>query len=167
MLSGLSSVLEKCSDLSDRACRFFLAICFASMVSICLLQVFCRYVLDAALSWPEELTSYLMAWMTFVGAAVAVKSSEHISIDVLLIFLPRKLQSFLLLVMKILTLFVALYLFSAALSLTRSSTDMISDALGISIVWPRLSMPLGAALMALHLMSMIVADVKKLRGVEP
>jgi len=162
MFSLFSLSLTKLSEVSDRACRLFLAVCFTAMVSVCLLQVFCRYVLDAALNWPEELTVYLMAWMTFIGAAVAVKSSEHIAIDILSMSLPPRLRVLLLLTVKILTLFIVLYLFKAALGLTGESASMISDALGVSMVWPRISMPLGAALMALHLLSMILTDTGKL-----
>jgi TRAP-type transport system small permease protein len=154
-------ILAKLSEVSDKACRIFLMICFSVMVLACLLQVFCRYILNSSLSWPEELTIYLMAWMTFIGSAVAVKSSEHIAVDIVLMFLPPRIRKFCLIALKIITLFIVLYLFKASLGLTAESMSMISDALGISMVWPRICMPLGAALMALHLVNMTIADIEK------
>lgn len=162
MFRGISLILAALSEKSDRLCRIFLAFCFAMMISVCLLQVFCRYALDAALSWPEELTIYLMVWMTFIGAAVAVKSSEHISVDVLLNLFPRRTQARLSLMVTILTLLVVLYLLKSAFGLTVSSVSMISDALGISMLWPRVAMPISASLMVLHLANRIMADTANL-----
>lgn len=153
--------LAKLSEVSDKVCRIFLMVCFSAMVFVCLLQVFCRYILNSSLSWPEELTIYLMAWMTFIGSAVAVKSSEHIAVDIVLIFLPPRIKNFCLIAIKIITLFIVLYLFKASFGLTAESMSMISDALGISMVWPRICMPLGAALMVLHLVNMTIEDIAK------
>lgn len=161
MFNAARSTLAKISEVSDRVCRIFLMICFSVMVFVCLLQVFCRYILGSSLSWPEELTIYLMAWMTFIGSAVAVKSSEHIAVDIVLTFLPPRIKNFCLLAIKIITLFIIIYLFKASLGLATESMSMISDALGISMVWPRICMPLGTALMALHLLNMTIADIGK------
>jgi TRAP-type C4-dicarboxylate transport system permease small subunit len=155
-------MLSKVSDTTDKVCRIFIIVCFSVMVLVCLLQVFCRYILNNSLGWPEEMTIYLMAWMTFIGSAVAVKSSEHIAVDILLSFLPDKIKQMAFLAIRIITLFIVAYLFKASLGLTNESLSMISDALGISMVWPRLGMPLGSAVMALHLINMIVSDIDKM-----
>lgn len=164
MFAGARLTLARLSNWLDGASRVFLIFSFAVMILACLLQVFCRYVLNDPLSWPEELTIYLMAWMTFIGSAVAIKSSEHIAVDIVLNFLPERFRDLLLFIVKIVTLFIVVYLFKAGLGLTTSSTKMISDALGISMVWPRISMPIGAVLMAIHLVHMIISDIEKLFG---
>lgn len=162
MFSEAKLILARLSEITDKACRAFLIFCFAVMVVVCLLQVFCRYILDSSLSWPEELTIYLMAWMTFIGSAVAVKSSEHIAVDILLVFLPEKIKKFCFLALKIISFFIVVFLFKASLGLTTESLSMVSDALGISMIWPRLGMPIGSALMALHLFSMTIEDIDKM-----
>jgi len=56
-------------------------------VVIALLQVFCRYILNSALSWPEEAAKFAFAWIVFLGAAIITRRGEHIVIDIL----PRSL----------------------------------------------------------------------------
>ncbi|MGI6454589.1 MAG: TRAP transporter small permease [bacterium] len=46
-------------------------------------QVFTRYVLNNPSSWTEELARYMLIWVSFLGAAYAVRLKMHLSIDVL------------------------------------------------------------------------------------
>jgi TRAP-type C4-dicarboxylate transport system permease small subunit len=67
----------------DRALELVLAI-FVALTSLAiLLQVFCRYVLDAPFSWPEEFAVLMFGWMILLGAAMVQRRDGHISIDVL------------------------------------------------------------------------------------
>ena len=43
-----------------------LAAALAAMAGIMGVQVFCRYVLGASLSWSEELTRYIFIWAGFL-----------------------------------------------------------------------------------------------------
>ncbi|MDP3258567.1 MAG: TRAP transporter large permease subunit [Bosea sp. (in: a-proteobacteria)] len=75
--------------------RAFEALCVALMLgsaSVAVLQVFCRYVLDAALPWPEEVSIWLFTWAVFLGMALAVGRHAHIAIDLVSRYLPAPLQ---------------------------------------------------------------------------
>lgn len=50
------------------------------IVLIILAQVFSRYVLGAPLIWVEELATYLLIWLAFLTASVALKLRRHITI---------------------------------------------------------------------------------------
>lgn len=52
----------------------------ALIVLIVLAQVFSRYVLGAPLIWAEELATYLLIWLAFITASVALKLKRHITI---------------------------------------------------------------------------------------
>ncbi|MEI2300905.1 TRAP transporter small permease [Ensifer sp. MJa1] len=45
-------------------------------------QVFARYVLNDSPSWSEPLSLHLMAWFIMLGAAVGVRESVHLGLDV-------------------------------------------------------------------------------------
>src|SRR5262249_28045333 len=53
-------------------------------------QVFARYVLDRAPGWSEELSRYLMMWVTLLGGAAVLRSGGHIAVTALLDWLPRR-----------------------------------------------------------------------------
>ena len=59
-----------------------------STVVIALIQVFCRYVLNNSLSWPEEMAKFAFVWFVFLGAAMVTRRSRHIVIDLV----PRSLE---------------------------------------------------------------------------
>ena len=63
-----------------------------SMTLIVAVQVFCRYVLNHSLFWAEELSRYLLVWLTFLGASVAYRRNVHPGIDVVYNRLPDIIQ---------------------------------------------------------------------------
>ena len=63
----------------------------ALMVAVILLQVFCRYVLNNALPWPDEAARFLMLWMTGLIAPVAYRRGGFVAIDMLVYALPRRI----------------------------------------------------------------------------
>ena len=161
-MAAFGNLLQRLSDNVDKVCRVFLLIVMAVMVTTVLGQVFFRYVLNAALSWPEELTIFLMAWMTFVGSGIALKGWEHIGITIFAGMLPENLQAALAVLVKIAVLFFAVFLTYTGVVLVQKSTHIISEALRISVVWPRLSVPVGGIIMTIHTVNLLYQNVYSL-----
>jgi len=55
-------------------------------------QFFTRYVLNNSASWTEEIARYLLIATVFVGAAIGVVKNNHIQVDLLYRYLPRRLS---------------------------------------------------------------------------
>jgi TRAP-type C4-dicarboxylate transport system permease small subunit len=55
-------------------------------------QVFARYVLNDSPSWSEPLSLYLMSWFIMLGAAVGVRESVHLGLDILRYAMPVPVQ---------------------------------------------------------------------------
>lgn len=53
-------------------------------------QFFTRYVLNDSASWTEEIARYLLIGTVFVGAAIGVAKNNHIQVDLLYRYLPRR-----------------------------------------------------------------------------
>jgi TRAP-type C4-dicarboxylate transport system permease small subunit len=82
---------------------------FWGLAVIVFLQFFTRYVLNNSLAWTEEIARYLLMWVTFVGAAVAMRRGTHIAVEVAQLFLPEPIVRVLNFVIDVLVLgFVAL-----------------------------------------------------------
>ena len=58
-----------------------------------LLQIFCRYALNRALSWPEETSLIFFSWVVFLGASLAVKDREHVGINFVIDLFPIRLKN--------------------------------------------------------------------------
>lgn len=66
----------------------------AALVGMALVQawqVFARYVLNDTPSWAEPVTLQLMGWFILLGAAVGVRESFHLGLDLLQQALPPAL----------------------------------------------------------------------------
>ena len=61
---------------------------FWALGAIVFLQFFTRYVLNDSLAWTEEIARYALMWLTFIGAAAVARKNVHISVEVLLHYLP-------------------------------------------------------------------------------
>lgn len=81
---------------------------FWVMAGLVFLQFFTRYVLNDSLAWTEELASYALVVVVFLGASMCVRLSRHIQVDLLYRFLPAPLGRALSLLVDLLrTLFFA------------------------------------------------------------
>ncbi|MBW9071076.1 TRAP transporter small permease [Agrobacterium pusense] len=55
-------------------------------------QVFARYILNDSPSWSEPLSLHLMSWFIMLGAAVGVRESVHLGLDILRYMMPPRVQ---------------------------------------------------------------------------
>ena len=55
-------------------------------------QVFARYVLNDTPSWSEPLSLQLMLWFILFGAAVGVRESVHLGLDIVRYAMPEPVQ---------------------------------------------------------------------------
>ena len=79
-------MMQKLISFNENLCRILKLICeiiILSMTLVVLLQVFFRYVLGDALSWSEEVSRFLMVWLTFLAAPVAYLEKGHVALDFL------------------------------------------------------------------------------------
>jgi TRAP-type C4-dicarboxylate transport system permease small subunit len=61
---------------------------FWAMSALVFLQFFSRYVLNDSFAWTEELAVYCLIPVVFIGAAMCVRRSRHIQVNILYRYLP-------------------------------------------------------------------------------
>ena len=113
VLLWLLTPLHVVNDLILRVTRRVAGAALVVMVFVILVQVFFRYVLGNALSWPDEAARFMMLWMTGLAAPVAYRRGGFVAIDMLEEALPRRVADVLnlaLLVMGVAVLVFALRL---------------------------------------------------------
>jgi TRAP-type C4-dicarboxylate transport system permease small subunit len=52
-----------------------------AMVAVVGMQVFFRYGFNRPLTWPEELSGFLLIWLTFIVADILFKRNGHVQVD--------------------------------------------------------------------------------------
>lgn len=80
--------MAKVLDLYCRAIKFTIAICLAVMVVLVFGNVVLRYAFNSGITMSEELSRWLMVWLTFLGAIVALREHSHLGVDTLVRALP-------------------------------------------------------------------------------
>lgn len=75
-------------DLYCVALKAAIALCLAAMVVLVFSNVVLRYVFNSGIPTSEELSRWLLVWLTFLGAIVALREHAHLGVDSLVRTLP-------------------------------------------------------------------------------
>ncbi|MAY64043.1 MAG: hypothetical protein CML29_17710 [Rhizobiales bacterium] len=142
----------------------------AVILGIMIVQVAARYLFSGSIIWAEEACRYLLLWQTFLLLGVAYQRGEFVMLDLL----PYMLSSRARLVLKCATaipvlIFLAVIVvegFDYASRFDRQkipALDFIWSSLtgenaGVSVKWVYFSVPVGAALLAMHVVADLVAS---------
>jgi TRAP-type transport system small permease protein len=132
----------------DEVLGTFLEILLSLMVVIVIVQVLARYVIEVSIPWTEEAARYMLASMTFIGGAVALKEGKHIVVDFLFQRLPPQSQRFLSLVFGVLIFIFLLMIGWGGLRLLESAWDVPTASMPwVTMGQVYLVMPIGLFLM--------------------
>jgi TRAP-type C4-dicarboxylate transport system permease small subunit len=66
-----------------------LAALLAAMACLVFGNVVARYLFNASFGWVEELTRYMMIWLAYLGAGLALRHGNHVAVMLLVEALPR------------------------------------------------------------------------------
>lgn len=145
-----------------RGLSWFILVIMFVMVTITSAQVFCRYVLGSALSWPEEVNIFLMAWLTFIGSAIALAEGSHMGVTFFVEHLPAALQKYIQIFGDFCVLIFLLVMSYYGWAVAIQFTNVFSDDLEIPMVFPRISVFVGGIIMVFLVCCHIVNDFQKL-----
>ena len=84
------AAVERLIDLYCRLLKVAVAICLATMVVLVFTNVVLRYVFNSGIATSEELSRWLLVWLTFLGAIVALRQHAHLGVDTLVRALPPR-----------------------------------------------------------------------------
>jgi TRAP-type transport system small permease protein len=163
------SRFENISRVMDKILSYVVAVLLVAMSVIVFGNVVSRYFLDATWGWYEEVSRFLLIWIVFLGAVVALIRGDHLSIDLLSIFCsPRICRMF-----AILTDLIVL---AALAVMCKGAWDMAIDSLEsgwlassvpIPYGWVYMIGPVSAALMFVQMVIKTAGDLRRFKGVTP
>ncbi|MEH2502821.1 TRAP-type C4-dicarboxylate transport system permease small subunit [Bradyrhizobium sp. AZCC 1578] len=82
--------IERLIDLYCRLLKLAIAICLAAMVVLVFTNVVLRYLFNSGIATSEELSRWLLVWLTFLGAIMALRLHAHLGVDTLVRALPPR-----------------------------------------------------------------------------
>ncbi|MEA3453552.1 MAG: TRAP transporter small permease [Candidatus Caldatribacteriota bacterium] len=126
------------------------------MLFIIFLQVIFRYVFHNSLTFSEELARYLFVWTVFLCSAVVARDNGHIIVGVLTERLKGKKARFIKIAAYISTMVFVSILFFQGLKMMKLSSFQHSPALGISMSWVYLAIPVATFVMFCNILISIV-----------
>ena len=137
----------------DKMLEVLLMISVAVLVVDVLWQVFTRFVIGDPSSWTEELATYLLIWVSLLGAAVALGRGAHLGIDYFTHKLPERCRiQTEIFVFAAISIFSLLVMVVGGIRLVRQTLilEQISVALHISMGYVYLAIPISGAFLVLY-----------------
>ena len=116
------------------------ALAFATAVARCI---------GRPISWSVELSQFLLAWLAFLGADMAVRHGSVLGVDLLTRRLPQKTQAIIRLITNALIL---------------ANYKRSFKTVGISYSWATASLPFSAGMMCITMLKNCLDQIQILRG---
>jgi TRAP-type C4-dicarboxylate transport system permease small subunit len=147
MRRAFDRVLDWITGVAKVVMVFMTCVIFA----ITIVTVFTRYILDFVPSWSEEVPRYLLVWITYLGAALAVKYKEHISLDFFFNLLPVRARQIGHLLLNGLVAIVGVIMVVYGIGLVSHFGDDLMESIPVGNFWLYMAMPISGSMMLLFI----------------
>ncbi|MBW2128757.1 MAG: TRAP transporter small permease [Deltaproteobacteria bacterium] len=144
-------MLDRISHLLNIFVKHLAGLLTAAMTVVVFLQVLFRYVFNAPLDWSEEMATFAFTWMALLGASVGLKGEEHPALDIFFMRLSGKIQIFVKTIINLSIIFMLVILFIYGIKLTLAMRSQSTAALGYSVSFVYVVLPISALIMLLHI----------------
>jgi C4-dicarboxylate transporter, DctQ subunit len=82
-------MLKKLDDFLEKIEKFIIIILFASLLVLMSVNILQRNLLDQSSLLIQESLPIMVMWLSLMGASLALKDGKHISMELLLRFMPQ------------------------------------------------------------------------------
>jgi TRAP-type C4-dicarboxylate transport system permease small subunit len=138
------------STIRDDFEKILSIILLVILVGVVLMQVATRY-LGVPLSWTDEVSRVLLAWLTFVGASAVLKVDGHARATFIRDWFGAKAKIYFDLFADVCFALVALFGTYYGFALTAKIAPLTLASLDVSWAWWFASFPVGTSLMLLRI----------------
>jgi TRAP-type C4-dicarboxylate transport system permease small subunit len=142
--------IDRISEVLNSATKCAAGFLAAAMTVLVFLQVLFRYVLNSPLDWSEECASFAFVWMSLLGASIGLRNDQHPRLDIFFNRFPLNLQKIVKALINLAVVFMLVVLFFFGLKLTLSMRMQVTAALGYSVSFVYVVLPISALIMIIH-----------------
>jgi TRAP-type transport system small permease protein len=154
--------MRKWEPVIVRAEEITTASLLALMSGATFLNVVARYLFNSPVEWAEEFSRYSFIWLVFMAAVVATTHKKHIIIDIVVAYLPPRVQAGCRVMADLATLALMGILVVYGWVMVRAATQPMAT-LGLPQYLVYLAVPVCAALIGWHLLVALGSTCRLLR----
>ncbi|TXB70106.1 TRAP transporter small permease [Paracoccus aurantiacus] len=111
-----------------------------------------RFATDRSLPWADEVARYTMIWLVFLGAGLALREGAHVALSSLQGALPARAAFIVRAIVLVLLLVFFAVMIRIGWDYMMRAQFQLSAALRMKMSWVYAAMPVGFALMGIHLL---------------
>ena len=152
-------MVKKILDAIEKALKVICTVFMAVIVAILFYAVVMRYIFHQPPGWSIELSRYMFIWMVMLSVIVVTREQSHIQITFILDHLPDRAKFVWRNILRILMIGFCVIMIQQGLAIYPIVSEASSPALGISMGWLYLSVPVGGMLMGIYILESIVTSV--------
>jgi TRAP-type C4-dicarboxylate transport system permease small subunit len=164
-----ASRLEVISRVMDTTLSYVVAVLLVAMSGIVFGNVFSRYFLNTTLGWYEEVSRFMLIWIVFLGAVIAMIRSDHLGIDLLpLVFSPRVCRAMVVLTDVLVLVALAIMCKGAwDMAIDSLASGWVASSVPIPYGWVYMIGPVSAVLMFIQTLIKTTGDVRNMKEARP
>ena len=154
--SRLHQVARKVNWIVERICALLVGL----MVVVIWFEVIERYFLHLGFTWTEEFSRYVMIWAALLAVSCGAFYREHIGLDVVGRFLPKKGARILAISLDLISIAFFLFLAWYGIGMAKSGLGQYATIFGMTMVVPFAAVPISSALTAFQIFAAMVRGQK-------
>lgn len=145
--------------------EFVLVCLMVALCTVIFVGVYTRYVMGEAVPWSDEVARYLFIWLSFLGAAVAVRRRAHYVVPLIVDRFGKRAKFATGLLCWVIVMGFSVFLTIQGIKVMEGVSVQVSPALELTLSWVFLAVPVNGVLSFLyasvHLWQAIQAEEKR------
>jgi TRAP-type C4-dicarboxylate transport system permease small subunit len=150
----LDEIGRRLNWMNERICALLMAV----LVLTVWLGVADRYAYQLGATWTEELARYTMIWCALLAVPCGAYRREHIGLEFVLNFMPKRYRRILQLVLDLTGLAFFTFLTFYSIGMTVEGRTQHANIFGMTMLVPFASVPVSSALTVVQLIVTMVRD---------
>ena len=152
-------MVEKYRKAEEAISRVLLAICVILVVVASLGRW-----LGHPIIWSVDMAQLLFIWICFLGANQAMRTDQHVGVDLLLVHLPARVRRWVLMFHFLLIEAFLLAMVYYGVDLTLLNVERQFSDTPISYAWVTVAVPVGSALLFTTILVRMIGMVREMRA---
>jgi TRAP-type C4-dicarboxylate transport system permease small subunit len=144
--------LEKLSTVLEKLAIVLATALLLGVFSLVFSGVIFRFI-GTNFSFSEELSRWGLISLCFIGASAALKKKQHVGVNMLIQVLPLNIAKICVTIAYLIVFTLLSFGFYYSLNAAISAQGMSGDIVPLSMMYVKLSLPLGMFMMFVHLLN--------------